>query len=69
MMLTPQQLDDIYTDLCYRMARAGDSAAAPILARLTLLLMHEVGDAEQIRQAMDEAMREFPAVVTLESPH
>lgn len=68
MTLTPEELDDLYTDLCYRMARAGEPATPHILARLALLLMHEVGDAPRVRAAIAEATRNFPEVVAVESP-
>ena len=66
--LAPQELDDLYTDLCYRMARAGEAATPQILARLALLLMHEVGDAERVRVAIHEATQAFPPTVAIESP-
>lgn len=66
--LAPQELDDLYTDLCYRMARAGEAATAPILARLALLLMHQVGDAPRVRQAIAEATAPFAQTVVVESP-
>ena len=69
MTLAPQELDDLYTDLCYRMARAGEAATPQILARLTLLLMHELGDAARVRAAIADATRDFPETVTVESPY
>jgi hypothetical protein len=66
--LAPQELDDLYTDLCYRMARAGEAVTPQILARLTLLLMHEVGDVARVRAAIVDATRDFPETVTVESP-
>ena len=66
--LAPQELDDLYTELCYRMARAGEEVTPQILARLTLLLMHEVGDAGRIRRAGRAACKDFPETVAVESP-
>lgn len=66
--LAPEELDELYTRLCYRMARAGEPATPQILARLVLLLMHEVGDAGRIGQAIAEATRDFPEIVAVESP-
>lgn len=66
--LVPQDLDDLYTELCYRMARAGEAATPQILARLALLLMHEVGDAERVRAAIRAAAKDFPETVAVESP-
>jgi len=68
MSLSAQELDDLYTDLCYRMARAGEAVTPQILARLALLLMHEVGDAERVRRAIASATRDFPETVMVESP-
>ncbi len=68
MALTEQELDDVYTDLCYRLTAVGDAATAPVLARLTLLLMHEVGDAARIRTAIDAALSGFPDVVSVDRP-
>ena len=68
MTLQAQELDDLYTDLCYRLARAGEAATPQILARLALLLMHEVGDAERVRAAIHEAALDFPQTVAVESP-
>ena len=62
------QLDELYTDLCYRMTRAGDAATAEILARLALLLMHEVGDAPRIARVIDAALAAFPRLVEVERP-
>jgi hypothetical protein len=56
MSLTPQDLDDLYTELCRSMTEAGDDALQGILARLVLLLMHEVDDAAAIRRAIKDAL-------------
>ncbi|WP_036595244.1 DUF2783 domain-containing protein [Ottowia thiooxydans] len=66
--LAPQDLDDLYTELCYSMARTGEEATPQILARLTLLLMHEVGDAQRVRKAIQDAIKDFPETVAVESP-
>lgn len=68
MTLAPEELDELYTRLAYRMARAGEAATPQILARLVLLLMHEVGDARRIGEAIAEATRDFPEIVAVESP-
>lgn len=68
MPLSHQELDDLYTDLCYRMSEAGEAAMPEILARLSLLLMNEVGDAPRVRAAIDEALHGFPKVVAVERP-
>ena len=59
MSLSPQELDDLYTELCYRMTDAGDAATPEILARLALLLMNEVGDAARVKRAIDAALEDF----------
>jgi len=33
-----------------------------------LLLMHDVGDAARVRQAIVQSTRDFPEMVTVESP-
>lgn len=68
MSLSAQELDDLYTELCYRMSEAGDAATPEILARLALALMHEVGDAAKVRQAMEAALADFPPVLKMERP-
>lgn len=68
MSLSAQELDDLYTDLCYRMSEAGEAATPEILARLALSLMHEVGDAARVRQAIDVALADFPPILKMERP-
>ncbi len=59
--LTASELDDVYTDLCYGLTERGIAETPTILARLTLLLMHEVGDRAVIERAISEALRYEPA--------
>ena len=68
MSLSAAELAELYTGLCYRMTRAGDAALPEILARLTLLLMHEVGDSARISGAIDAALEGFPPIVEMERP-
>lgn len=68
MSLSAQELDDLYTDFCYRMSEAGDAATPEILARLALALMHETGDAARVRRAIDAALADFPPVLKMERP-
>ena len=68
MSLTAPQLDELYTDLCYRMTRAGDAALPEILARVALLLMHEVGDGARVAAVIDQALTGFQEVVDMERP-
>lgn len=54
-MLTDQELDDVYTRVCYAMTELGEAKQPLFLARLALALMKEVGDAGRIRAAIDSA--------------
>jgi hypothetical protein len=55
-MLTDQELDDVYTRACYAMAELGEGKQPLFLARLALLLMKEVGDADRVRDAINSAV-------------
>jgi hypothetical protein len=59
--LTPEQLDDVYTQACRAMTDAGEARGELFLARLALLLMKEVGDASKIAGAIDTARRSVEA--------
>lgn len=54
-MLDEQQLDEVYTQACHAMTGLGEDKMPLFLARLALLLMKEVGDAQRVRAAIDEA--------------
>jgi hypothetical protein len=54
--LTPQELDELYTALTHGLAELGDDRAPMALARLALLLMHEVGDPQRVAWAVEEAL-------------
>ena len=54
-MLTDQELDEVYTQACYTMTEVGEGRTPLLLARLTLLLMKEVGDSARIRSAIEAA--------------
>ena len=54
-MLTDQELDDVYTTACHAMTDLGEARQPLFLARLTLLLMKEVGDAARVRAAIESA--------------
>lgn len=69
MSLQAQEIDDLYTELCYRLTEKGEAALPDILARLTLLLMHEAGDAQRVRQAITLALAPFPDRVSIERPY
>ena len=54
-MLTDHELDEVYTRACYAMNELGESSTSLFLARLTLLLMKDVGDVGRIRVAIEAA--------------
>ena len=60
-MLTPDQLDEVYTHACHRMTALGEDKAELFLARLCLLLMKDVGDSGRIVAAIDAAGRTLDA--------
>jgi hypothetical protein len=53
--MTEQQLDELYTETSHAMTALGESKAQLFLARLCLLLMHELGDSERARRAIVQA--------------
>ena len=57
-MLTEAQLADLYTATCNAVTAANDQGAGEAeryLARLALLLMKEVGDADKVLRAIEAA--------------
>jgi hypothetical protein len=54
-MLDEQALDEVYTRTCQVMTELGEARTPLFLARLCLLLMKEVGDAERIAAAIEAA--------------
>jgi len=60
-MMDAGQLDDAYTRLCYGLTEAGEQATPQVLARLVLLLMQQVDDAQKVGAAIDEALEGFRA--------
>lgn len=60
-MLTPEQLDEVYTRACYTMTELGEARTELFLARLTLLLMKEVGDASRVHAAIAAAQQGMAA--------
>lgn len=60
-MLDAGQLDDVYTETCRAMTTLGPHQAELFLARLTLLLMKEVGDSARIVAAIDAARNSVAA--------
>lgn len=59
--MSDQELDDVYTRLCYALTDAGEAQTPAVLARLTLLLMKQVGDAAAVHRAIDSALEKEPA--------
>ena len=53
--MTDEQLDAAYTDVCRALTDAGEAGAERFLARLVLLLMHEVDDPARIARAVAAA--------------
>jgi len=54
-MLNAEQLDEVYTRACYTMTELGREKTELFLARLSLLLMKEVGDVARIQAAIEAA--------------
>jgi len=48
--LNSGEIDQVYTELCHAMTRAGDDRTALFLARFALLAMREIDDVESIRR-------------------
>jgi len=53
--MNEQQLDELYTQACHAMTAAGNAKTELFLARLALLLMHELEDPVRIRGAIEAA--------------
>ncbi len=60
MTLTPEQLDDVYTELCYSMTDRKYEEVHDMLARVALALIYEVGDVERVRGAIRAALAAGP---------
>ena len=54
-MLISDQLDHVYTEACRTMTALGADKTELFLARLTLLMMKEVGDSARILDAVAAA--------------
>ena len=53
--MTEEQLDELYTRVCRTMTAAGEENTELYLARLVLLLMHEIDDSKRIERALAAA--------------
>lgn len=56
-MLSADQLDHVYTEVCRGMTALGADKTELFLARLALLLMKEVGDSARILGAVEAARK------------
>ncbi|MBB3041750.1 DUF2783 domain-containing protein [Nocardioides soli] len=54
--LSSAELDELYSLLSAGLTAAGDEQTSMVLARLALLLMHEVGDKERVHAAIQDAL-------------
>lgn len=54
-MLSPDELDEVYTRACTVMTELGEARTELFLARLALLLMKEIGDAARVDAAITAA--------------
>ncbi|MFT3873283.1 MAG: FAD-dependent monooxygenase [Nocardioides sp.] len=55
--MSADEIDEVYSLLSAGLTDAGDEQTSMILARLSLLLMHEVDDKERVQAAIQEALR------------
>jgi len=53
--MTDEDLDELYTQACRAMTNAGEEKTELYLARLVLLLMHEIDDPQRIKRALEAA--------------
>ena len=58
--LMPQEREALYRECCLAITDAGRDRESLFLARLALLLIEQVGDAQRCRAAIAEAARELP---------
>lgn len=58
--MTDLELDEVYTETCRALGAVGKPQAELYLARLALLLMLRVDDAQAIRTAIAEARADLP---------
>ena len=68
MSMTPEELEEVYTDLCNRLTAVGEDRLADGLARVTLVLMNEVGDHERLRELITDALSDIPVLDDQEGP-
>jgi hypothetical protein len=54
-VVTAEELDEVYTQVCHAMTRVGEDKTELYLGRLVLLLVHEIDDPERIGRAIAHA--------------
>ncbi len=63
-VMTDEERDAVYTQLCQTLTEVGEAQAPVMLARLTLLLMERLGDAGIARHLIAEAARDLQEAPT-----
>lgn len=53
--MNARELEDVYTLLCRRVGDAGAETCTAIPARLTLLLMHPIGNGAEVSTSIEQA--------------
>jgi hypothetical protein len=54
--MNPQELDDVYTQLCHGLTAAGETQTPKILARLVLLLLLQIPSSQVAAKAVEDAL-------------
>lgn len=60
--MNESERDDAYTRICLAITEAGPGRESLFLARLGLLLVEAVGDAQRVREAIEAARLADPTV-------
>jgi len=58
--LTDSQRDDLYRECCLAVSQAGPERESLYLARLVLLLVEELGDAQRAGASIRAALEDLP---------
>lgn len=66
--MTPEQLEETYTDLCSRLTAIGEDKLVDGLARITLLLMNEVGEPSRLHDIFEDALSDLTGAENTEGP-
>lgn len=59
--MDPQELDDVYTQLCHGLTAAGEEQTPKILARLVLLLLLQMPSSQVAAKAVEDALEGMEA--------